>query len=116
MGILTELLLPVKLFRMTRRAKFLKVVDQDSEQLRKFGVAQLGIFGSVRRGDDQDGSDYDILVVYENGKKNFRNFAGLVDFLEERLGGTVDLVTKEGLSPFIGPHILEEVEYVSLAS
>jgi predicted nucleotidyltransferase len=101
---------------MTRRAKFFEVVDHDTEYLRKLGVARIGIFGSVRRGDDQDGSDYDVLVVFEEGKKTFRNFADLIDFLEERLGGTVDLVTREGLSPFIGPHILQEVEYVSVAS
>ena len=106
----------MKLFGMTRRAKFFQVVDHDTEHLRKLGVAELGIFGSVCRGDDQEGSDYDILVIFEEGKKNFRNFVALVDFLEEKLCGTVDLVTREGLSPFIGPHILEEVEYVSLAS
>jgi hypothetical protein len=55
------------------------------------------------------------LLSSKQGKK-FRNFAAVVDFLEEKLGGTVDLVTREGLSPFIGPHILEEVEYASLAS
>ena len=75
--ILTVRSLPVKLFRMTKRAKFFQVVDYDTEQLRKFGVAQLGIFGSVRRGDDQEGSDYDVLVVFGDGKKNFSNFAGL---------------------------------------
>jgi uncharacterized protein len=116
LAILTEPWFPLKLSGMTRRAKFFQVVEHDTEHLRKLGVARLGIFGSVCRGDDHDGSDYDVLVVFEEGKKNFRNFAAVVDFLEEKLGGTVDLVTREGLSPFIGPHILEEVEYVSLAS
>jgi len=33
--------------------------------------------------------------------------------LEEIFGRRVDLVTTEALSPYIGPHILAEVEYVS---
>jgi len=116
LAILTGPSLPLKLPTMNKRARFFQVVAHDAEQLRKLGVARIGIFGSVCRGDDQEDSDYDVLVIFEEGKKSFRNFARLLDFLEERLGGSVDLVTREGLSPFIGPHILEEVEYVSIAS
>jgi len=34
--------------------------------------------------------------------------------LEDLLGRPVELVTPESLSPYIGPRIIEEVEYVSL--
>jgi predicted nucleotidyltransferase len=37
----------------------------------------------------------------------------LAFFLEETLGRKVELVTPESLSPYIGPHILREVEYAS---
>jgi predicted nucleotidyltransferase len=40
----------------------------------------------------------------------------LCDFLETHLGGNFDLVTKQGLSPYIGKHILREVQYVPIAS
>jgi hypothetical protein len=40
----------------------------------------------------------------------------LAYYLEELLGKKVELVTKQSLSPYIGPHILKTVEYVSLAS
>ena len=33
-------------------------------------------------------------------------------FLEEVLEHRIELVTVESLSPYIGPHILKEVEYV----
>jgi predicted nucleotidyltransferase len=70
----------------------------------------------VVRGDDQADSDFDVLVTFEKGKKNFRNFVAVSDFLEERLGSPVDLVTREGLSPYFGPMILKEMEYVPIAS
>ena len=36
--------------------------------------------------------------------------------LEELLGRNVEVVTPEGLSPYIGPHILKEVERVDIAA
>ena len=57
-----------------------------------------------------------VLVVFEEGKKSFRNFVAVSDLLEEKLGSSVDLVTREGLSPHIGPHILRETEYAPIAS
>lgn len=36
--------------------------------------------------------------------------------LEEVLGATVELITLESLSPYLGPSILNEVEYVPLAA
>lgn len=101
---------------MSRKEKFLEVIRNNSEDLRSQGVREIGIFGSVSRGDDRDGSDYDVLVVFEKGKKSFRSFVAVADLLEEQLGATVDMVTREGLSPHIGPYILKETEYVPIAS
>jgi len=76
----------------------------------------IGIFGSVVRGDDTSSSDYDILVEFNSSHHNFKYFNQLCDFLEQYIGNNYDLVTKQGLSPYIGKKILQEVEYVQLAS
>ena len=101
---------------MTKKHRFLKVIQDNPGRMRSYGVKEIGVFGSVARGEDKKGSDFDVLVVFEKGKKSFRNFAGLVDFLEMKLGAPVELVTRESLSPYIGPRILKEVEYVPIAS
>jgi predicted nucleotidyltransferase len=44
----------------------------------------------------------------------YRNFINLAYFLEDNLERKVDLQTTDSLSPYIGPRILREVEYVSL--
>lgn len=67
------------------------------------------------RNEDNDKNDIDILVTFNEGQKSFKNFVTLIDFFEEKMGCTVDLVTKEGLSPYIGPRILKEVESTKLA-
>jgi predicted nucleotidyltransferase len=40
----------------------------------------------------------------------------VASFLEDLFGRQVDLITTESLSPYIGPHILREVEYASLGA
>ena len=60
--------------------------------------------------------DNDTLVEFEPGQKTFDNYMQLAFFLEELLGRDVDLVTVESLGPYIGPHILREVEYAQIGS
>ena len=55
----------------------------------------------------------DILVEFHPPQKTFDNFIQLAFYLEDVLGRPVDLITSDSLSPYIGPHILQEVEYVS---
>src|SRR5580698_7382250 len=87
----------------------------DNEQhLIAFGVMQIGLFGSYVRNEATSGSDIDLLVDIQQDKKTFQNFLSLNYFLEDLFGRKVELVTKQSLSPYIGPKILKTVEYVSL--
>ncbi|MCX7839227.1 MAG: nucleotidyltransferase family protein [Anaerolineae bacterium] len=81
--------------------------------LHALGVSQVGLFGSFVRGEQNDQSDVDLLVAFEPGKKSFDNFVQLAYWLEDLLGRRVELVTPESLSPYLGPSILKEVEYVA---
>jgi len=48
--------------------------------------------------------------------KTFDNFMNTSFLLEDLMGRRVDLVTQEGLSPYIGPHIMKELESVPIAA
>jgi predicted nucleotidyltransferase len=61
-------------------------------------------------------SDVDLLVEFEPSRKTFDNFITLTFLLEDHLQRRVELVPVESLSPYIGPSILEEVKYASLAA
>jgi uncharacterized protein len=74
----------------------------------KYNVRFLGLFGSVVRGEQSTGSDIDVLVELSPPIGLFK-FLELEEFLSDRLGGKVDLVSKKGLKPEIGRAILSEV-------
>jgi uncharacterized protein len=78
------------------------------EQIGALGVTGLALFGSMRRGEARHESDLDFLVDFAPGAKRLTHLLALGDLLEEHLGRRVDLVTRQALSPFIGPHILAE--------
>lgn len=87
---------------------------QHSEQIKSYGVSSLGIFGSFIKESYTEDSDVDLLVDFEPNKKSFDNFMDLSFFLEDIFGRKVKLVTPQSLSKYIGPHILKEVQHVSL--
>jgi hypothetical protein len=91
-----------------------KLLRQNGETLRRFGVGRISVFGSFARGEPNDESDVDILVEFQPGRKSFDNFMGLADFLEELFGRKVDLLTPESLNPRFGHYILEEAEHAAL--
>lgn len=85
-------------------------------RLRALGVSRLALFGSFARNEQNARSDIDLLDEFAPGRKTFDNFNAVYDLLEESVGCPVELVTKESLSPHIGPRILCEAEYVIASS
>jgi uncharacterized protein len=98
------------------KAQIFKRILSEQAQLSFFGVKNIGLFGSFIRGDQTPDSDIDILIEFTPEKHTFDNFMDVAFLLEKILGRKVDLVTPEALSPHIGPHILKEVERVSIAA
>ena len=99
-----------------KKEEVLNIIGNHQKEIRDLGVKRYGLFGSFVRGQTTEQSDIDILVEFEPGQKTFDNFMQLAFFLEDLLGREVDLVTAESLSPYIGPHILKEVEYASISA
>lgn len=98
------------------KADVIARLQQQQEQLRALGVAQLGLFGSFVRDAAGPDSDVDLLVDFADGRKTFEGFFDLLDFLENLLGREVELLTRPALSKYIGPHILTTTEYVVSAA
>ncbi|HON92337.1 MAG TPA: nucleotidyltransferase family protein [Sedimentisphaerales bacterium] len=101
---------------VTTREEILQVIRRNQAQIRGLGATRIGLFGSFVRGQQHADSDVDLLVEFEQGQRTFDHFIRLSFLLEDLLGRKVELVTPEALSPHIGPYILGEVEYVSLAA
>ncbi|MBM4040853.1 MAG: nucleotidyltransferase [Planctomycetes bacterium] len=94
----------------------LKALRASGARIKALGIRRIGLFGSFVRDEARPDSDVDILVTFEPGRKSFDGFIELSLLLEEILQRRVELLTTESLSPFLGPHILQEVEYVPLAA
>ena len=76
-----------------------------------YNVENLGVFGSVARGDNTESSDIDVLVTFTKPVGMFK-FIELEEYLSTLLGKKVDLVTNKALKPTIKDEILQEVVYV----
>lgn len=98
------------------KEQILALLQAHQLELRRFGVRRCGLFGSFARNESHHQSDVDILVEFEPEQKTFDHFMQLAFFLEDLLGRKVDLITTESLSPYIGPHILREVEYAPVSA
>ena len=87
-----------------------KLAD-NRDTLRKFGVREIGLFGSYVNGTAHATSDIDLLVELE--RLTFHDYMGLVLFLEDLFEKKVDLVTAKSIKPQLKPYIEKEVEYVA---
>ena len=96
------------------KEKALSLIVEHQDRIKSLGVKRIGLFGSFAREEQGAESDVDLLVEFDQGKKTFDNFMRLSFFLEDLFRRRVELVTLESLSPYIGPHIMNEVEYVTL--
>lgn len=77
----------------------------------QYGVRTLEVFGSFVRGEQDERSDLDLLVTFDEPPTLFR-YVALENMLTDALGVKVDLVMKDGLKPTIAKHILEEAQPV----
>lgn len=100
---------------MKSKGQVKDLIRQNGIQIRRLGIAKIGIFGSYARDEQKENSDIDILVDFNPGSETFDNYMNLSDLWEEIFNDSeIDIVTSNGLSPIIGPKILKEVEYVEI--
>ena len=74
--------------------------------LKKNKIRRAGIFGSYARGEQKKNSDIDILV--QPAKNTGFGFAGIEIELEKKLKRKVDVVSYNGISPYIRNQILRQ--------
>jgi hypothetical protein len=86
-----------------------RVLFLNKEILKKYRIKSISLFGSYVRNEQKEESDVDFLVDFEEGVTLF-DFVELQDSLSELLAKKVSIVSKRGLSKYIGPYILKEAE------
>ncbi len=96
--------------------EFDAVHDQIAELCRRYGIAELSVFGSVARGEERPDSDVDLLYVSASDSKNsLWELWDLRDELAQLLGRKVDLVPKDSLHWVIRDRVLTDARPVCAA-
>lgn len=75
----------------------------------RYGVTEMWLFGSYVRNEQTPDSDLDVLVSFDNEHLTLIQFIELQLELSDELGVKVDLVEREGLKPYIGTQVLQEI-------
>lgn len=88
----------------------LRLMRENTERIRSFGVARLGLFGSGATGALREDSDLDFVVDFSH--KTFDNYMDLKAFLEELFGRRVDLVVADAVKPRLREQIIDEAVHV----
>ncbi len=82
-----------------------------AEVQEKYGVKEIGIFGSFVRGEQKRQSDIDILVEYSEPPDVFL-LIDLEDYLRKILKKKVDVIRKGAIRPELREIISKEVVYI----
>jgi len=89
-----------------------EVLQKHKEEFReRYGLKEIGVFGSYIKGEQKEKSDLDILIELDK-PIGFVRFMRLENTLSQLLGVRVEMVTRKALKPHIGKRILQEVKYV----
>lgn len=94
-------------------AEVMDILKENEKEIKKrYGIKNIGIFGSYLKGNATSASDLDILVEFEpDVEMGLLKFVDIENDLSDIFGIKVDLVEKPVLKPKIGKHILKEVVY-----
>jgi hypothetical protein len=98
---------------MATKENIIAILKSHKSELSKYGVSTIGLFGSYLRNEQSTNSDIDLLIDFDPDKENFDNYMAVYDLFEELFKNEkIEIVTKNGLSKYIGPKILNDVMYV----
>ena len=97
---------------MKPTSEYLQLLKQFKDtKAMAYGISKIGLFGSVARGEQREGSDVD--VCFEGTPKGLFAVGGIKVELEELFGCSVDVVRiREKMDSFFKEHVMKEVIYV----
>jgi uncharacterized protein len=82
----------------------IETLRRSKQALRGRGVMHAALFGSMARGDNHSGSDIDIMIEIDpNARMTVFDYVDLKDYIATLFDTPVDVVTREGLKPYVRP-------------
>ena len=80
--------------------------------LRARGVTHAALFGSRARGDAGPDSDTDIMIEIDpTARIGVYEYVAIRDLIADLFDGRVDVVSRDGLKPHVGPMVTADAIY-----
>jgi predicted nucleotidyltransferase len=98
---------------MKTRDQILTFLSQNKKLFRdKYHIIRIGLFGSYARGDQNNNSDIDLLVEFEENTQDLYELKlQLKDFFRVKLGIEIDICREKYIKPRFKKSILKETVY-----
>src|SRR5271166_7198168 len=94
------------------RQDILAKLRENEAALRTRGVNHAALFGSRARGDDRPDSDIDIMIEVDPAAGiGVYEYVALKDYIAQLFDGPVDVVSREGLKPYLRPALTADAIY-----
>ena len=95
-----------------RRDDIIARLKQAEPALRARGIRRAAVFGSVARGEDRPDSDIDIMIeVDPEAHLTVFEYVGLKEYVAGLFDGPVDVVSRDGLKPYVRPAATADAIY-----
>ena len=94
------------------RQEIIARLRENEAALRSRGVAHAALFGSRARGDARPGSDTDIMIEIDpEAHIGVWGYVGLKEYIATLFDGSVDVVDREALKPYVAPAATADAIY-----
>ena len=94
------------------RREILAKLQENEAALRARGISHAAVFGSRARGDARPDSDIDIMIdVDPSAGLGVYEYVALKNYVAGLFDGPVDVVSREGLKPYVRPVVMTDAVY-----
>jgi len=91
--------------------KIIKKIEENAEDIKKYNVNKIGVFGSFLKNEQRKDSDIDIIVSFD--KVSFDSYIELQFLLKKLFNRKIDLIIERGLKPRL-KYVIKEAKYARL--
>jgi uncharacterized protein len=100
---------------MKTRDQIISFIAKNKDLFRnKFHITKIGFFGSFARGEQNEESDLDLIVEFEDNTQNLYDLKlDIKEFFRSELGIEIDICREKYIKPRIKKEILKETLYVN---
>ena len=97
---------------MANRQEIIDRLRQNEAALRARGVSHAALFGSRARGDNRPDSDIDIMIEVDPAAGiGVYEYVALKDYIAALFDRPVDVVSRDGLKPYVKPAVTTDAIY-----